>query len=126
MMEQLANTEPIIELQLKIDEFQAQESNFNEFFLEAVDKAFSLLGNRARELIYRYLDNKCSVSKKNIPKQVELFSQVIEEIFGESARIIEINIMRNLHEKVPDFIYPGKKSSKLSFINYVEALRLFL
>jgi hypothetical protein len=126
MMEQLANTEPIIELQLKIDEVEDSESNFHEFFLEAVDKAFFVLGNHSKELIYRYLENKYSVNKESIPKQVELFSNAIETIFGQSARIIEINIMRNLHKKVPAFTYSGKTLSKLSFVNYVEAFRLYL
>jgi hypothetical protein len=125
-MQQLANIEPTIELQLNIDELKKQGCNFDEFFLEAVDKAFSMLGNHSKELMYRYLENKCGVDKENIPHKVDLFSQTIEAIFGQSSKIIEMKIMRTLHEKVPTFIYSEKKASNLSFVNYVEAFRLFL
>jgi hypothetical protein len=125
-MEQLSNIEPKIELHLNIDKFETQGRDFDEFFLEAVDIAFSMLGNHSKELMYRYLENKCGVNKENIPNKVDLFSQTIEAVFGQSARLIEIKIIRTLHEKVPTFSYSGKKASNLSFVNYVEALRLFL
>jgi hypothetical protein len=125
-MEQLSNIEPTTEINLNIDKFETQGNDFDEFFLEAVDKAFSMLGNHSKELMYRYLENKCGVNKENIPNKVDLFSQTIEAVFGQSARLIEIKIMHTLHEKVPTFTYSGKKASNLSFVNYVEALRLFL
>jgi hypothetical protein len=125
-MEQLANIEPTIELQLNNNKFGTQRNDFDEFFLEAVEKAFSMLGNHSKELMYRYLENKCGVNKKNLPNKVDLFSQAIEAVFGQSSRLIEIKIMRTLHEKVPTFTYSGKKASNLSFVNYVEAFRLFL
>ncbi len=125
MEQQLLNNEPTIELQLNIDEFETQDTGFDEIFLDAVDNAFSLLGNHSKELMYKYLENN-GLNKKNIPQKVTLFSQAIEAVFGQSARIIEIKIMHGLHEKVPAFTYSEKKASKLSFLNYVEAFRLFL
>ncbi len=125
-MEQLSYTVTPIELDLNINKFGPQRSNFDEFFLEAVDKALSLLGDQGKKLMYQYLENKCGVNKENIPRKVELFSQGIEAVFGQAAQIIEIRIMHTLHEKAPSFACSGKKTSDLSFVNYVEAFRLFL
>lgn len=125
-MEQLANNEPTIELNLNIDKIEAHAINFDESFLEAVDDAFSMLGSQSKELMYQYLENKCGVDKENIPNKVEAFSEAIESIFGQSARLLEIKIMRTLYKKVPTFNYSGKNASNLSFVKYVEALRLFL
>jgi hypothetical protein len=125
-MEQLVNTEPTIELNLSNNKFGAQTVNFEEFFLEAVDDAFSMLGSQSKELMYQYLENKYGVEKENIPNKVESFSLAIESIFGQSARLLEIKIMRTLYEKVPTFTCSGRNASNLSFAKYVEALRLFL
>jgi hypothetical protein len=125
-MEQLTQNEPLIELTLNKDVSPNQTCSFERLFSESVDSAFSILGTQAKELIYRYLANSCELSKEQIPNNIELFSQSIENLFGQSARLIEIRVMKILHEKVPAFSYTQKENSNLSFVNYVQAFQSFV
>jgi hypothetical protein len=98
--------------------------NFDKAFLEATDLAFSLLGNSGKQAIYYHLEKNYGLTKGTIPQKVEAFENAIRTIFGEAATLIEMSIMRSLHESVQGFKYVPKKA-EFSFKEYVECLRRF-
>jgi hypothetical protein len=102
-----------------------RKGNFEKLVAEAVDLALSSLGNSRKQTIYSHLRNKHHLSKKEIPFKVGDFTFALEETFGPAAMLIEIEIMKALHERVRNFQYfPAE--AHLSFVNYVEAFRRFL
>ncbi len=101
------------------------ESNHNRDFkkllLEAVDNGLSSLGDSQKQAIYFYLEETFTVKKQDIPNKIEAFANAIEKIFGNGAKILEIQIIKHLYEKVgPDFEYFPEKDDLL-FTEYVEA-----
>jgi len=97
---------------------------FEEAFLEAVDSALSVLGDQSKCAVYQYLKENFGISKQEIPREVDSFVKSLERIFGQAARLIEIRIITKLHQKIPAFFFSANKG--FSFVDYVEALSLFL
>ena len=97
--------------------------NFEEQFIDAIDQELSLLGELEKETLYYYLENNFRLTKKNIPYRIKDFEEVIENLFGIGAKILEIRIMKNLHNRIrpPSRIFPEKDS--LEFSDYVESAR---
>lgn len=100
-----------------------QNSSFNEIMIEAVDDGLSLLGDHSKQVLYSYLEKTSKIKKQDIPEKIEEFTNAVERIFGEGARLLEIEIMRQLYKKVEHKIeYPSGKNDLL-FVDYVEAAR---
>jgi hypothetical protein len=100
-------------------------ADFDNIFLEAVDSTLSMLGDSAKEALYLYLKNSYGVSKETLPQNIMAFANMLEQIFGQKAFLIEAQVMEKLHSKVPCFkFYP--KQGELSFLNYLQNLRCFM
>lgn len=83
----------------------------------------SLLGDCSKQALFSYLDSTFKIKKQDIPEKTEEFTNAIERIFGNGAKLLEIEILRQLCKKVEhNFEYPSKRNN-LSFIDYVEAMR---
>jgi len=99
---------------------------FDEILSEAVDNAFSCLGESVRDSIYFHLEDKFMISKEEIPLRVDDFSDALEAIFGLGARYLEILIMKKLKEKTnfcDVFENPRFALSDLTFRKYVDLIR---
>jgi hypothetical protein len=102
-----------------------ERSSFDQMLQEAVDSAFSILGSQAKTVLCSYLENSRGITLQELSTQIEAFADTVEQIFGESARLLEIRIIQNLHKMVPEFSYEAGDDETLSFARYVEALRRF-
>jgi hypothetical protein len=90
--------------------------------LEAVDDGLSLLGDCSKQALYYHLESNFKIGKQDIPDKIEQFSDAMEKIFGHGAKLLQIEIIKNLYKKVKsDFEYPNKKG-ELVFVEYVKAL----
>ena len=97
--------------------------SFEEQLLEAIDEAFSSIGEGCIQAIYYHLEKKYKLTKQNIPSQIEKFSEAIESIFYLGGKVLEIRIINNLYRKMEcSFPYLFNKKS-LDFVNYVESAR---
>lgn len=99
---------------------------FDEILLQVIDKALLLLGQGVKSTIYYQLEYKYNIKRKQIPDKIEVFSDVIEQIFGMGARNLEIIIMKLLFEKFKkDFRtdYHNLSISELTFVKYVNLIR---
>ncbi|MEM3550492.1 MAG: hypothetical protein QW222_03260 [Candidatus Bathyarchaeia archaeon] len=104
------------ESKLKIDEF-------NRLLQEVVDEVFSMLGEPAKQIIYKHLEKKYKISREDIPNKIWMFSDAVEKIFGAGARLIEINIMRRLYEKIDDNFTYYPEREDVAFAQYILALK---
>lgn len=89
--------------------------------MEAIDEGLSSLGDSAKQAIYFYLENAFSIRKQDIPNEIEAFTNALEKIFGQGAKILEIKMMKHLYMKVGhDFAYLPENDDLL-FTEYVKA-----
>jgi hypothetical protein len=100
---------------------------FDAILVEAIDEAFSSLGEKAKSAVYSYLEKMFLIPKKDIPYRLEDFSESLREIFGLASKHLEILIMKNLNRKIscsykwkgPSWLVP-----ELTFRQYVELSRV--
>ena len=100
---------------------------FEAIVLEAVDEAFSTLGESVKVSIYFHLEHKFIIPKQDIPYRIDEFSDVLERIFGNAAKHLEILIIKKLHKKIACFYKwdgPSWLVPDLTFRQYVELLKL--
>lgn len=99
--------------------------DFEKLLLEAIDDGLCSLGESSRQAIYYHLEQSFNIKKKEIPSRLIAFTQAIESIFGVGANLVEILIMKKLHEKV-DAVSVWEECEKFGFIEYVTmAKRVF-
>ena len=105
-----------------------RQKKFHMILLESIDEAFLTLGKNAKSLIYVHLETKFAISRQDIPKRINDFSDALEQIFGLAAKQLEILIMKLLNKKVDciyDWVGPKWLVPDLTFAKYVKLLELW-
>ena len=97
-------------------------SGFEELVIEAVDQTFTNLGLKVKQVFYYFLENHYKLSKMDIPNRIGDFVEALEKVFGTSALLIEIDVLRSLQQRVPSFTYLQERS-ELSFESYLASLK---
>lgn len=100
--------------------------DFKETLLEAVDAALSLMGDSSKRAIYLYLEKNYTIKKQDIPNRIEEFANAIEKIFGDGAKILEIEIMKHLFVKIGSAFEYFPQKNDLLFVEYVDAARMYV
>jgi hypothetical protein len=103
----------------------SSKADFDSLFLEAVDSTFSMLGDSNKQSLYFHLRDRFGIDREAIPRNIEVFANMLEQVFGQGALLLEARIMQKLHSKVPRFRFSLEKG-ELSFLGYIEGLRSFL
>lgn len=97
-------------------------SNFDDLVIEAIDQTFSKLGIKVKQTFYSYLENNFTLNREEIPDKIGHFVYALEQIFGTGALLIQIDVVKNLRQRVPSFVY-STESSNLSFEAYLTSLK---
>ena len=88
----------------------------------------SSFGEPVKNDVYTHLKNDFSISKNELPQNIQEFSNFLFRVFGSGARHLEIKFMQTLYAKISD----GKnvkhkpivfKEIDLTFLNYVNKIR---
>ena len=97
---------------------------FEQFVNETIDDVFSSLGTVCRQAFYDCLEKKYKLKKSDLADHTMEFSEALEQMFGDAAALLEIQIMRKLSRKVPQFKHWPEGT--LTFPDYVNALSRFV
>jgi len=62
-----------------------KSTTFDKLLICAIDEALKSLGESVRKSIYFYIENKFSVTRNEIPRNLQGFQVGLEEIFGTGA-----------------------------------------
>lgn len=89
-----------------------------------MDQAFTKLGAQTKHRLFSFLETDYELSKEDIPDRIEDFINALEQIFGTSASLIEIDIMKSIQQKVPSFILTMEETD-LNFLCYLQSLKSF-
>jgi hypothetical protein len=95
---------------------------FNKLLTEAIDSAFSTLGDSAKQSIYFHLQDKFKIARSDIPKRPKEFEAGLEKIFGSGSKFLEILIMKKLYEKTGQPL-EWDENTELAFVDYVAAAK---
>lgn len=117
----MANVVSVLRIEIETPRGNARSKGFKRLLMDSVDESLSTLGHSAKRAIYFHLERSYKVNKVDIPERIEDFAKAIEDIFGDGARLIEIQIMRKLYEKTGYDILNYPPSDDLSFVEYLRA-----
>jgi hypothetical protein len=106
------------------EESQQTRHTFEEFLAETVDEELATLGDPVKKAVYHHLKKTFNINKQDIPHKIDKFTEAIEEIFGASAKFLEIRIMKRLHEKAGHDIDYFSERNDLLFNEYIRAVKL--
>jgi hypothetical protein len=109
----------------------AYEEDFDDILLETIDETLSSLGEPVKNAVYFHLQTNFKISKNEIPKKINEFSDIVQKIFGSGAGRLEIKLMKTLHSKIninvkwPEYEAPLSKwiVTDMTFIEYVNSMR---
>jgi len=124
-MRQQLTQQTIFEVNLGTEDERLQNSSFDELLSNAIESAFSVMGEDAKRTFYCCIEKEFHVGKATAASNLETFAGALEKIFGEASRLVEIYIMKELSRNVPNFRY-DLECGELCFLDYVKALRLFV
>jgi Zn-dependent oligopeptidase len=110
-----------IQFELKIN----NKPNFENILSEAINQVFSSILKENSEAFYNHLESTFKITRKEIPQKLTEFNDAIEQIFGDTAGLIQIKIMRALHEQAQDHAYL-LENNNLVFSDYLVDLQRFL
>ena len=96
---------------------------FEQLVNETIDSVLSSLGTACRWAVYDYVEREHELKKNDVADHITEFSEALEQIFGDAAALLEIEMIRRLYRKVPQFKHSAKES--LTFPEYVSALNHF-
>lgn len=97
----------------------SDNEGFEKLILDAIDGSLSSLGQSAKQAIYYHLEKSFKIKKAEIPLKIEKFTIAIEEIFGDGAKLLEIQMMKRLHEKAGNTLRYSPTKDKLIFADYM-------
>jgi hypothetical protein len=117
-MNQIQTSFPAI--QIKVSQL-----SFNDALIEAVDQTFLKLGLEIKQKLYSILETYFKLCKQDMPSRIADFVSAVERIFGTSVSLIEIDIMKSLHRKVPQFKYV-QANLDFDFCEYLKDLKIFM
>src|SRR3989337_4273345 len=79
----------------------AHTDAFSALLLESIDEALTdLLGRRAREAVYDYLERNCLVARNELPTRLEAFLTLLDDTFGKGSKTIGRVVARRLYSKL--------------------------
>lgn len=93
---------------------------------EAIDKVLRrVFGDEAALLIYKYLENRCSLQQDEIVEKIDVFAKGLEEFLRSGAYVIEMKILEDLYSNYslinrPEF---ETRRNKCDFVSQMKMLR---
>jgi hypothetical protein len=105
-----------------------EQQKFDQLLFEAIDEVLSSLGEPVKNHLYNHLENDFSITKNELPQNIEEFSNFLFRIFGSGSRHLEIRFMQTLYAKISADQHFGHKSIAfkeidLTFLTYVNRMR---
>ncbi|MCW4046338.1 MAG: DUF3227 domain-containing protein [Candidatus Bathyarchaeota archaeon] len=94
---------------------------FDELLLRTIDEALNSLGESVKQAIYFHIENTFGLNRMQIPENLQLFQEALEKIFGAGARLIEVQIIKKLHDATGNSL--AMKKSEFEFIKYIDVAK---
>ncbi len=122
-MEERPPSEPIANSSLTRDStiLHLNAKTLDGLLDDSIDQVLGdLLGTKAKEAIYDYLERNYSIAREDIPKNIEKFFTLTEKMFGKGSKTIARCIMKRLCEQLG---WKFEDIQGFEFSDYLEAVR---
>ena len=93
--------------------------------MNSVEQAFSKFDCKTKQKLYLLLEIEYRIKKEEIPGKISDFASALEKMLGVSAILIEIYILKNIHQAVPSFIC-DIDCKNFSFPKYIELFEEYI
>ena len=123
-MTETTNIQITCTMQLPENKRNPRKNILETTIMTAVDDSLSSFGDSFKQVIYFQLENSFHIKKPEIPQRIDEFAAALEDMFGIGATLIEMKILKTLHDQVPDFVH-FPRGDELVFTDYVKNLRFF-
>ena len=100
-------------------------SSFQEILIETIDQVLTNRGWLTKNAVYRFLETNYNLRKKDIPHNIGEFVKALEEMFGAGALLIEIEVMKNMRQKIPSLKLEAEDAD-FDFKKYIESAKHFI
>ena len=124
-MTKTINLNPTCIIELGRNNQKPSEGKFDTIIMDAIEDGLSSFEGFEKQEVYFHLETAFNISKKEIPRKMEDFTNALEKIFGVGARLIEIRIIKSIHKRVPEFKFTSR-TNVVNFGDYVDSLQAFL
>jgi hypothetical protein len=75
----------------------AEPTEVNRVLAQAVDDGLSVPGEIVRTAIYDRIEKSYGLKREDIPEKLEAFHRALEDLLGESAKVMENMIAKKLY-----------------------------
>lgn len=89
---------------------------------EAIDDALSILGNKAKELVYYFMEREYGLKREKIPLNLNSFHDGLHMLFGLGANILEKHIYNCLQKRIGIM---ARVEPELDFVEVLNRLKGF-
>lgn len=124
-MTKTINLNPTCIIELSGIKQKPSENKYDTVIMDAIEDSLSSFKSFDKQEVYFHLETTFNIRKKEIPRKMEDFVNALEEIFGVGARLIEIRIIKSIHQRVPEFRFTSR-TNVVNFRDYVASLQAFL
>ncbi len=100
-----------------------QPSELRSGLLEAVDEGLLVPGEIVRKAIYERIERSYQLKREDIPEQLEAFHLALHDLLGNSAKVMERVIARNLYSRFKTNFIEHADWTLVDYVNHVRDLR---
>ncbi len=104
---------------------ELEPTGFHEVVINALDQVFSAIGSGPKISLYCLLERKYNLRQEDIPERIGDFANAIEQIFGTSALLIELKIMKKIRQMFPLFECKSDNAG-FDFNDFMDSFRCYL
>jgi hypothetical protein len=98
------------------------KKKLDRLLIKSIDGALKeIFGEMGAKAIYRYLKDRYSLRREDIPERLEIFEKGLEEILSSGAWVTERMALKNLYS---DFGLEYRNNTSHRFVDHVANLKM--
>lgn len=97
-----------------------QPVSLGKILLEAVDEGLLVPGEIVRAAIYERLERSYQIKRGEIPMKLETFHRALQDLLGESTKVMEKLIAKNLYRRLKSNFTQHDGWTLVDYVNHVK------
>ena len=95
----------------------AAPSEMRKVLLQAVDDGLSVPGDIVKAAIYDRIEKSYRLKREEIPEKLEAFHRALEDLLGDSAKVLERLISKSLYSRLELNFVKHEDWTLLDYVN---------
>ena len=98
----------------------AAPSEMHKILLQAVDDGLSVPGDIVKAAIYDRIERSYRLKREEIPEKLEAFHSALEDLLGDSTKVVERLISRSLYNRLELPFVPHEDWTLLDYVGHAK------